>query len=111
MNERVKKLWVEALRSGAYRQTHGVLRTSNEPDAYCCLGVLTDLYCKETRSTWGEALAGHEDECLPPRVRVWAGTDSEDPDLNDGAESRSASGFNDDGTSFTEIADMIERSL
>ena len=45
MKKRVKKLWVEALRSGGYKQGRKRLRYG---DTYCCLGVLCDLYRKET---------------------------------------------------------------
>ena len=42
--------WVDALRSGEYKQTRGALRgddEGNEPK-FCCLGVACDLYAKET---------------------------------------------------------------
>jgi len=47
-DKELKKRWVEALRSGRYRQTTCQLRftdiESPEPDdGYCCLGVLADL--------------------------------------------------------------------
>lgn len=46
MNPRIKKLWVDALRSGKYNQCTGTLKTSLEPNAFCCLGVLCDIYGK-----------------------------------------------------------------
>lgn len=39
MNKDLKKLWVEALRSGKYKQTKGRLQSA-DGNAYCCLGVL-----------------------------------------------------------------------
>jgi hypothetical protein len=45
MNERIKKLWVEALRSGKYKQGRGKLR--NESNEFCCLGVLCNLHAQE----------------------------------------------------------------
>ena len=45
MNEIVKKLWVTALRNGAYRQARGRLRVGPK---YSCLGVLCDLFKIET---------------------------------------------------------------
>lgn len=40
MDANFKKLFVEKLRSGEYRQTMGGLRTTS---GYCCLGVLCDI--------------------------------------------------------------------
>lgn len=54
MNQEVKKKWLEALRSGQYRQAQEALRVDSiSPDgegcisSFCCLGVLCDLYAKE----------------------------------------------------------------
>lgn len=47
----VKEKWLNALRSGEYEQTNGCLRDmGNEkiPSGYCCLGVLCDVYIKDT---------------------------------------------------------------
>lgn len=59
MNPRIKRLWIKALESGKYKQTKGVLRgrglsatnptTIELEEGFCCLGVLTDLYIKETK--------------------------------------------------------------
>lgn len=38
----VKKAWLEALRSGDYKQTTGMLY-DKENDSHCCLGVLCDV--------------------------------------------------------------------
>lgn len=38
------KDWVAALRSGEYKQGRGCMR--NKFDAYCCAGVLCDVYSK-----------------------------------------------------------------
>jgi hypothetical protein len=47
MNENTKK-WVEALRSGKYKQTEHVLQDTN---GYCCLGVACVVYEQETGIT------------------------------------------------------------
>lgn len=39
----VKTKWLEALRSGKYKQTIGKLR---KPNGFCCLGVLYDVTSK-----------------------------------------------------------------
>ena len=45
MNAEAKKKWVEALRSGKYRQVHGTLFSGvNDGTVMCCaLGVLNDV--------------------------------------------------------------------
>lgn len=45
MNPRIRDMWAEALESGEYCQGNGRLRFNKK---HCCLGVLTDLYVKET---------------------------------------------------------------
>jgi hypothetical protein len=40
MDAQLKAKWVEALRSGEYKQTKGTLR---DGDSFCCLGVLCDI--------------------------------------------------------------------
>lgn len=114
MNKEVKRAWVEALRSGEYKQCTGRLRRE---DGYCCLGVLCDLYKKDHQdSNWegnyfflfhGE----HTDTAmsyLPEKVIKWAGLSSENPQYDgDGT----LSGLNDEGATFDEIADVIEGNL
>jgi hypothetical protein len=41
MKAELKKKWVEALRSGKYKQNRDSLRYE---DGFCCLGVLCDVY-------------------------------------------------------------------
>ena len=135
MNQRVKKLWVEALRSGEYQQGTGALKRYRELDfkadgtygpvdpkdcTFCCLGVLTDLYIRETEgAAWenGEffypAFRG-EEAILHPDVAEWAGIDT-NPRLDLGEGSPSSRGgiaaLNDGGETFTTIADLIEEQL
>lgn len=40
MNAEIKKKWIEALRSGDYRQGFGGLK---KEDCFCCLGVLCQI--------------------------------------------------------------------
>jgi hypothetical protein len=54
MNDLAKR-WVEALRSGKYKQGRGVLRTSD--NAFCCLGVLADVYNPEYWSSDTEVVS------------------------------------------------------
>jgi hypothetical protein len=46
MKKEIKKKWIDALRSGEYKQTRGRLRFD---DCYCALGVLADIVVKEQK--------------------------------------------------------------
>lgn len=116
MKKEIKDKWVKALRSGDYKQTRYQLRTT---EGYCCLGVLCDLYIKETnKASWNKfttniyEFAGPEGEFeklqVPYSVMKWAGIDSRDPLIN----TVPASLFNDDcRLTFEEIADKVEKHL
>lgn len=121
MNPDIKSQWLTALRSGEYGQGRGVLR--DEFDNFCCLGVLCDLASQDGVGEW-EIIPGRNynrfvgkgrqaSVSFPPGwVLEWAGID------NDGyigqffpvdGEEASLVDLNDDGMSFTQIADVIER--
>lgn len=126
MKPDIKKAWVDALRSGKYRQTSGLLRWT-EPageSSYCCLGVLCDIYERET----GDMLStengptrddhGWAEGVLPERVVTWAGVEDQNPDVVADADSsgweRAASLtlLNDEhGFTFEMIADLIDDQL
>jgi hypothetical protein len=95
------KLWVEALRSGRYRQTRRRLRQRRKlfwrRPALCAIGVLYDLYLKSEGRPW-PADARHGQ--LPASVLEWAGVTR---DLEHQVVTH-----NDTGTSFTDIASVIE---
>src|SRR4051812_25076359 len=53
MNPEMKTKWLEALRSGKYKQASSRLRRKNEfGGSYCCLGVLCDI---SGAGTWDES--------------------------------------------------------
>ena len=55
MDAQLKEKWIAALESGEYKQGTGFLRSiKNE---FCCLGVLCDVFQKETEK--GEWQNGH----------------------------------------------------
>lgn len=125
MNPEIKQKWITALRSGEYKQGKNVLRSND--DCYCCLGVLCDVYIKETgKGEWRKTTLTSEyyfittaqssnTFALTNEVAEWAGLKGRNPELD--AKSRySCSAFND-GTanlsarSFSQIADLIENNL
>jgi hypothetical protein len=102
MKEEIKNLWVEALRSGNYKQRVGGLKPWN--DGFCCLGVLCDI---SKQGKWKEEQYLNNDEYLPNKVREWAGMNSCSgyiPTMRD-----CLSLMNDHGMSFEQIADIIEK--
>jgi hypothetical protein len=117
----IKSRWLEALRSGDYKQTTATLRSTD--NGYCCLGVLCELALqegivrREDGERWSTYIAtgdggGYSDCNLPEAVQEWAGIDEADPWLDGDNTSRMASEWNDnEHKTFAEIADMIEGSL
>jgi hypothetical protein len=96
MNENCKR-WVEALESGRYKQGKGFLEFEG---SYCCLGVLCDLHIQTvggvdivSSSELGKNLIPRED------ILDWAGIDRTTADV--------LANGNDDGATFTELAQKI----
>lgn len=127
MKQEVKDEWLAALRSGEYAQANGRLHVD---DGYCCLGVLCEVAVKagviepaEMKSTLKEEAVGAYGKdggtMVPPlEVIEWAELDSENPNTdvrtNDDDFSRpfTVAELNDEqGYSFAQIADVIERCL
>jgi hypothetical protein len=110
MNAEIKKQWVDALRSGEYKQGQYWLKQRDNSDGYhyCCLGVLCDLYSKATNTPWqaNDGFLGWA-SILPIPVCEWAGLSpiSQAVMLPDGD---SLASMNDHGKTFTEIADVID---
>ena len=121
MNEQVKKLWLDALRSGKYKQTRGKLRRNRGKDkaSFCCLGVLCNLHAEAhpeiaAKETDPKSYMG-EKELPPVKVQEWAGLDNRDPlvIVGRGWPERPSriSTLNDCGYTFKQIADLIEKQL
>lgn len=133
MKPEIKKLWVDALRSGEYKQGYNALKPSNE--TYCCLGVLCDVHRKVTgEGDWravdavsmnsnGAATCignyayvssdGKENEALdlPIIVKEWAELLSISVPFREDTEC-SLNAINDSKRySFQKIAALIEASL
>ena len=106
--------WVEALRSGKYEQTDGVLR-DKEATGYCCLGVACEI---SEVGEWGIELnttSDHDEahydgkfRLLPLSVAEWLGIATDHGYYRDGLDPKSLTEINDRGFSFQKIADIIE---
>jgi hypothetical protein len=126
MKPEIKKLWVEALRSGEYVQGTQSLRTGE--DGFCCLGVLCDLAKKAGIGEWKqkvkffgddgcrnglgfwvfEADGNSEKNYLPRPIVEWAGVRQASPYMA-GVGDKLAN-LNDNGCTFKQIASMIEEN-
>ncbi len=102
--------WTDALRSGKYKQTNSALRRGGENEGMCCLGVLCDLV---DPSKWGSLEESG--------IILWDGYSALPPDelsnqicklfhiIDDFSdEHESVATYNDAGTGFSQIADIIE---
>lgn len=133
MKPEIKKLWVDALRSGEYKQCTGSLIRYPDheelkliktivPDeallnesSFCCLGVLCDLYRKETgQNLWKNGSFNNNYGVLPAIVLEWSGLIHHNPivkvssNLDNITISQANDYYNHD---FNMIADVIEKQL
>lgn len=101
MKQEIADRWVEALRSGKYKQEQGALRFGNK---FCCLGVLCDI---SKRDGWVINSYLGQTSHLPYEVQAWADLDSDDGRIP--SQAGTLAYLNDSGKSFVEIADVIEK--
>lgn len=121
LKKKVKKAWVEALRSGKYEQGKGMLNSAG----YCCLGVLCEVAVESGLEVNVEPRGSYVNydgrgAFLPNSVYEWASLkkgrtgypegDFVVPDpMYPGVVGLAA--LNDNGLSFQEIAAVIEKEL
>lgn len=117
MHKHIADKWVQALRSGDYKQGKKTLKING---THCCLGVLCDLHKQECGGEWYDPThpdlisgaqgyrtpSGYEDwSMLPEPVQEWAGIRT---GINPDVDGKPLSGLNDGGWKFGRIADLIE---
>ena len=103
MNDNMKKV-VKALRSGEYKQGKDALESK---EGYCCLGVMCDVYQKETGAKLRLNREGIYGSNLADQVGVqeWVGLKYM---CGDSTYNEPLTDMNDGGKTFSEIADFIE---
>lgn len=95
--------WADALESGKYPQTTGVLKNG---DGYCCLGVACLLAGKEFDGDDSTGWHISQHMCtLPESVEAHLGMNSEVGKYPGGV----LADLNDSGSSFKEIAAIIRK--
>lgn len=119
INEELKAKWVEALRSGRYKQGTRFLRKG---DAFCCLGVLCDVSGLgewKKPGPWdeyvveGDALhsVNYLAESLARTIGIDSGSQKFLAKMNDGLDEHSLDEHIGLPVSFSVIADWIEENL
>lgn len=114
MNPEIKQKWVDALRSGQYKQGRFNLRLTK--NSFCCLGVLCELHRKEHKKRWGvnknkEYTYYANNGTLPEEVLAWVGLEPYDDVVHIRKINKPLTRLNDEGSTFEEIADVIEKYL
>lgn len=105
MDAELKKKWLDALRSGEYKQTTAnALRVKTEDsDCFCALGVLCDIY---DPTSWEDSLGSYT-----WREDIYLGKHGLDINLTI-ADQNSIMNMNDtQRLPFDVIADFIEENL
>ena len=128
MNADVKQKWVEALRSGKFKQGRCHLKwEADDGMRHCCLGVLCELYVEVTdHAEWvpdpnslikNQILDDHNGT-LPPDVQQWADLPINDPHLlaqpynKPDADYHFITELNDNlNYDFKQLAELIEKQL
>ena len=106
MNKALKKKWVNALRSGEYKQGRVALYNKGY-DSFCCLGVLCDVAGIDRDDIRGLGMPTREQAKV---IGMPYAGPHDDYEARKSIIGRLAK-FNDDGKSFKWIASYIERYL
>ncbi len=108
LNENVK-LWVEALRSGEYKQTSTRLERLGTVNSYCCLGVACKVAEKEGIKLEFNSIGELAGAGLENQTAVMKWLKITNPDGYYSNRKQSLMNDNDSqGKTFPEIADIIE---
>lgn len=120
MKKTVTKKWVKALRSGEYLQGRGYLaQEENGEHKFCCLGVLCNIYQEEkgglkiSTSKYNDDIYSYNgnNSTAIDEVMKWSGLKNE---LGKFKYKNNRTGdlatLNDNGKSFKQIADIIEKN-
>jgi hypothetical protein len=129
LRTKIKRDWLEALRSGEYKQGQMALvnaTTNPEVDQFCCLGVLCDLAVRQEVGEWdgkyyvhdtasgkkgGGAPNDKSSAIVPSNARPWAFRKSSPSGHSIHTAISVLMRANDTGSTFKQIADWIEKNL
>lgn len=121
------KLWIDALRSGEYKQGRGALVTNDRLDGFshCCLGVACEVYIKHAKKGGLSRFDGDSKNeagflekpfrknvnrgYLPEIVMNWFGFVNPNPTLIDKENVSCANANDSHDLTFNQIADALEK--
>jgi len=114
MKAELKAKWLTALRSGLYRKSCNTLKRHYKTQVgYCCLGVLCDVITPEFPDA--QELVEKEYYTSPGSTPKSKNAMLDHPTMRyvglDQTQQRKLSTMNDNGASFSTIADYIERRI
>lgn len=124
MDTTIKADWVDALRSGRYSQGQ-VMLNNKQQGTFCCLGVLCEMAVEagvierdpdtvtfpSQSATYYGVKRDYSSSFLPEAVQEWAGINSVGEFINDTGSRDSLVDHNDNGKTFRQIADIIEKEF
>lgn len=108
MKPEIKKIWVDALRSGKYEQGQTYLK--NVEGKYCCLGVLAEVAEFEKTSLVSNVAVPHFDDMAAVGIVGCLGK-LQKPLVYANTACEFLTDLNDNGMPFSEIADVIEEQF
>jgi hypothetical protein len=123
MNPAFKKMFVEALRSGRYKQCRGHMhvRMYGEIHLFCALGVVADLIREELKEEWHVVLGPAGDQAVEiyglsalPDKDAWTALLAPHHLALTGLTNNNTDellGMNDNQISFNKIADYVEQTM
>lgn len=123
MNKEIKAEWVKRLRDGRKQgKRYLEVQHSDGSKSQCCLGVLCEIAKEQGVVKKAIVVDGFEDGpnyveydyhagILPAHVAAWAGLSASDPAVWMAQGKQNLTLLNDNGTSFEDIADLIEEHL
>lgn len=110
MKKRQMERWVKALRSGKFKQWSGRLYVA-EAEGHCCLGVLCAINEKSlTLKEQKEMFCGEAESLFSSIMDLTGIKDAEGQFIDLSGTIGNLAHLNDNGKSFTEIADIIEQN-
>lgn len=117
MNKEIKTRWIDALRSGKYKQTQRLLKSIvGLEEHYCCLGVLCDVLKDDVKGQWRGTifetplLKRGSQRVLPCEICMLAEVSHVGNYTKDGKKNF-LTDDNDTGKTFEEIANIIEENF
>lgn len=114
LDPETKQKWIDALRSGEYKQGNGVLFDIEDGGKqFCCLGILGKVCNIPELSMKDTGMPYYLSERQQKKLPKWARVSNKSEDANDPTFKlfEKLADYNDGGKSFKWIASYIERYL